>query len=55
MIIGDHLNKNKFNIERFVILSTFANKGEISSLKKTDLIEVLLPSNGELTVKEEVL
>ena len=54
MIIGDHLNKNKFNIERFVILSAFANKGEISSLNKTDLIEVLLPSNGELTVKEEV-
>ena len=30
MIIGDHLNKNKFNIERFVILSAFANKGEIN-------------------------
>ena len=55
MIIGDHLNKNKFNIERFEILSAFANKVEISSLNKTDLIEVLLPSNGELTVKEEVL
>ena len=30
MIIGDHLNKNKFNIERFVMLSAFANKGEIN-------------------------
>ena len=30
MIIGDHLNKNKFNIKRFVILSAFANKGEIN-------------------------
>ena len=52
-----HRNENKLNAERLLILSAFANKGDISDRvvqKNPNWIEVPLQSNDELMMNEQV-